>query len=756
MSSVLHPQRQCSARSLLHSTIQFILRGRVPLTAAAAGFATTLAGAQSTDELEKLMRAEVVVTAQKREESSLDVPISLTVLSAAELDALRAHSIDDYILTIPNATFLRRGHLGPDVTLRGISSATGGLFDPIGVTVDDAGFGSTNTSSILVSRLLDIDRIEILRGPQGTLSGRNSLGGTINIISAKPNPEAFDTQAELDYSRYNTVFAHTVLNVPASEQLALRMVGFLERSDGAVENIGPAGGTSDTDSSGGRVAVRWLPAENIGIDAWIGYERQRYGIETALPLDRYPEGVREERIAALADLGGDYFDTDFLSRTGTGGGNVRLDIADHTDITDWIASIRAAYETPQHRLELIYGHFDFDASSVSDNDRSEFALSRRERFRETTADSAELRWMSLYQGSFNWLLGVSYSDEENPAHGAEQSGDGTPGSYAFASGFRDTQQITSEGLFANLFWDATPRLHLAAGVRVSRETTRFGSIFGFEEAALAIPIPIREAELTEFSPRLALTFDLAEHVNVYVQFATGYRAGFGADPLAIEQGLVPAEVKSESVRNYEAGLKGRFFDSRLLLTAALFDMEYDDLQVADYVYQDDTLIYLDFNAGEAYARGFEIEAQALLFDGLELRAGVGYVDTEMDEVPYYGEIFEDVAIPATRPWTAMLSGSYTHSLPADARATLRADYVWQDRAFEFFGEEPVSEQPEFKTLDLSFEIERGAWRMSLYARNVLDETFWLSTSSGPSLRGTFVTFMPRTYGVRVSYRLSRD
>jgi iron complex outermembrane receptor protein len=721
----------------------------IPSALVATGLVVNPALAQ-TQSVTPLIE-EIVVTAQKRAESILDVPISLSVIGAEELDALRAQAVDDYILMIPNSTFIKAGNFAPDITLRGISAAAGGLFDPIGVTVDDAGFGATNTSTILSSRLLDVERVEVLRGPQGTLSGRNSLGGTINIISIKPDPQAFEAKVDLEYARFNTVISKGVVNTPISDTLALRTVGFYENSDGAVDNIGPAGGSSDTDNAGGRVAMRWLASDALTIDASVGYEEQRYGFDTALPIDRYFDEDRADRIAALADLGGNYADTDFLNDAGEG--KVRMDVPEFTTITDWIGSFRAAYTAGSHQFDLIYGHFDFEARALVDDDKSEYAVRRRERFRDATADSAELRWTTSFSGPVNWVAGLSYSTEENPARGGTQEGDGAlGGSYVFRDAFSDFQEIRSEGVFANVFWDVTERLHLSAGGRYSREKTSFGAVFTSDETEPLGAIPSKTAELTEFSPRVALTFDVLDTLSVYAQFATGYRAGYGADPQAIALGLVAEEVESESVRNYEAGIKGRFLDGRLTLAASMFHMDYEDLQVFDYLYQDESYIYLDFNAGEAYARGFEIEVAALPLDGLELRASVGYVDTEVEEVPYYGEILEDVEIPATRPWTASASASYTHEVGAGWNTTWRADFVWQDQAFASFARQLAEEQPQFETLNLSVRLTDGRWAVTGYFDNVLDETYWLSTTTGQSLRGTFATYTPRTYGLRVSYR----
>jgi iron complex outermembrane recepter protein len=771
-----NPQRN-SAVQTVRQTVRQLIRS-MPLAAGVYALSVphhTLA--QEAAESEGLQ--EIVVTAQKREESLTDVPISITALTSDDIEKLRIKSVDDFITTIPNATLIRASNLAPDVSLRSISIFAGGQFDPIGVTVDDSGFGVTNISTILSAQFLDIERVEVLRGPQGTLTGSNSLGGTVSIVTAKPDLTAFSAKATADYGRYNSTFLQGVLNTPISDTFGLRAVGYMDRSDGAVKNIGPGGGSSDTENFGGRIAARWFANSQLTFDASIGWEKQRYGLDPALPLDLFfPNDDGDPRAAAIAlfaSQGSDYFNTDFYGSTGSDGGVVRRNFADTLEVTDWIGSFRASYKMDSHTADFIYGHFDYDARGLSDDDQSELAIARFSRVRLTTADSAEIRMSSDYDGALNWVAGVSFLYEKNPSRIRTEIGDGTLTGTSYSvdnelnfedilgpvgipfgtrggSESTDTQFIRSYGVFGNLFWKMTDQLRLSVGTRVSFEQT------GSQSAIFGEALPTRESEYTQVSPRVALNYDFADDQTVYGQVSTGYRAGYGADPRAVELEYVPAEVKPEEVVNYEVGFKGQFFNNRASISSALFYMDYQDLQVTDYVLinEEGDYVYVDQNAGEAYVRGFEVEAAVLPVPGLELAISAGYSETNVKEVFLFGETINDIEtlndvdIPGTRPWTAGFSADYSYPLSDTWAGNIRASYVWQDRAFRGLDKLAADELPRYDTVNLNIGVSSDRWDITAYGENLFDTRYWTGINGG-LVRGIGVVFVPRTFGIRMSY-----
>lgn len=720
----------------------------------------------------------VVVTAQLRSQSIMDVPISITAIDAEELEARRVLGVEDYIFSVPNATFVDSGsYWGKTVSIRGISEFSGGIYEVVSVSVDDVGYGAINSSAILSSKLLDIDRIEVLRGPQGTLSGRNSMGGSINIITAKPDPERFLAEGTLDYGRFDTRLARAVVNVPlAAGAAALRVAAYTENSDGAIENVGPSGGGSGYANNGARLALRWLPVEGLTIDAGIARERQDRGMEDWITYTFKDESTRSSMLSSLNDWGGSYpGPVDLFDDVGNNGGKVSKDVDERTLIDDWIGSFKTSYDSGRHRYDFIYGYFDYDVDYREDYDQTEYNWWMTERHRSVRTHSLELRASSQYDGALNWVGGVSYLDEVLKERDADNIGDWvasgtTPtvaGGYLPAYLEVYENRMKSLGLFGNLYWDFGERWHLSAGGRYSIERTQYGDDYVYDVgnpdlSIAASPEMSPWATLREFSPRIALNYDIGAGATLYAQYSTGYRAGYSNTDQARDLGA-PADVKPEHVKNYEVGFKSRFWDNRASLSAAVFYMDYTDLQVQTQVLEEnnpyDFDIYYDINAGSARSKGFELSGEALLTDRLRFGAAVGYTDAKIEQVVLDGVEYRNQRIPNVRPWTASATLEYRQPLRRDYEASARLDYTWQDDMYwQGVLEDPAYYLPSFQTVDASvtFGPRYGRWSLSVYAENLLDEKYYTSIGwVSVGYRGRMVHTPPRTFGMRMTYRFER-
>ncbi len=735
---------------------------------------------------------EVTVTAQKRSESIINVPISMSVVGPDELEARRVVKLDDYILSIPNVTFTNYGSFSPVVSIRGITSGVGGQFDPIGVTVDDISYGTTETDVINSARFFDLERIEVLRGPQGTLTGSNSTGGTLAYVSAQPDPGAPEIKGTLEYGRYDTMSAKGVLNMPLNDRLALRTVLYSERSDGAVKNIGPGGGDSGYRNDGGRVALRWLASDRLTLDLSFATEQQRRGLDSRMYSNIVHGGFSydvedgdgnvietlygtEAARAQAAAMGVDFDNPalGFIQNRGNNRGYVSFDVPERHDITNTLASAKLSYELDRHTLSLMYGYFHHKHEALRDFDYTEFALERGYFNRYDTSNSVELRMGSKYEGPVNWVAGVVRHDENNPYGEYYWFGDGEVGGEypELAWKWGNYQRLLTEAVYGNVFWDISDRLHLSVGGRYNRSTSEYGEVEDDDPTHSNVPLPAIETDkgtLKTFSPRVALNYDLRKDATVYLQYATGFRDGYSNGraaglhltdrndpPVPFE---VPENVDVEHVKNYELGFKGLFLDRRLSLATAVFYMDYTDLQV----YGGSVIDLPDepgfnINAGKASVKGFEVEATLYPVAGLELHAGVGYVDSKIKEVRFTDEdVLTDVKMPGVRPWTVNASASYQHPLGInDLRAHYRADYVWQARNYDSLGEADVTDiYPSFDTLNLSLGVGAEKWDVSFFVDNVLDEKYWLASSTDftAPIHGAYVIFQPRAMGIRMNVR----
>lgn len=729
---------------------------RTDSTAAGAGGGASpdsQARGRSDDDLQ-----EVMVTAQKRTESAASVPISMTVLSADKLETLRVQGLDDFVFNIPNATYTSTGVTSPRVVMRGVNNG-GGQYAPIAVTVDDSGYGSVDERPILSSQVFDIERIEVLRGPQGTLTGSSSLGGTLNIITAQPKMDALELKATVDYSRFDSALHKAVINIPLSDTLAVRTVAYTFDSDGAVRNVGPGGGTSSKNHYGARLSALWNATERLKIAAAFSYEEQRYGLDDGLYLDRHfgGEAGKAAAIATLESLGGQYRDVavDFIGDAGTDGGQVKLDDPDRTDLTHIMGSLRATYDLGTSAVDLIYGHFQYDELGSQDLDRSEFAVQRTHYFVHNYANSVELRLSSKRESPFNWVLGAVHIKDRVPQGGRYSEGDGAlAGSYPFFINFLTDRSIETSAVFANLFWDITDRWHLSAGARYTDLKNAYGDAVSLVDGQYFEVVNLVRSKLNEFDPRIALSWDLNADTMLYGQFSTGFRPGYGNNPLAVgphptEQGVidVPATVDNEYLKNYEVGLKGRL-GRRLSYSLAAFYMDYQDLQIRGPAILDPDYPYdFDVNGGKGSARGIELETTARLSEHWTLDGGVGYVDTQIDG---FGSV-ERTKIPGIRPWTLNATATYERAINDEYRGQLRIGYKWQDSAFGSTSHEPVWEMPEFSVVDVSLGIATDRWSLTAYAENVTDEVYWVGITGGSDIRGTRAIFIPRTFGLRFGY-----
>jgi len=708
---------------------------------------------------------EVIVTAQKRAQSVLDVPISMTVLGAEQLEAMRVQELKDYVFDIPNATFYSTGKSSPRIALRGVNGFTGGQYNPIAVTVDDSSFGVVDIRGILTSQLFDVERIEVLRGPQGTLTGSSSLGGTLNIITAKPNTDALELKGTVDFGRFNTQLYRGVVNVPFSDTFALRTAVFTESSDGAVKNIGPGGGSSSTDNYGARIATLWKPTDALTVNMSLAYEDLRYGLDDGLYINRHFGGasVTAARQAQLAALGGTYFDPtiSFIDEVGNDGGRYKIDDPDHTNVKNLFASLRTTYDFGAALLDFIYGYYNYQLEGSQDLDRSEFALQRNHYTAEEKVDSFELRLSSNSAGPLGWVVGATYLDDRYPQTTHIGGGAGQyAGRYPTLNRSKSYRGIETYAAFGNVFWDITDRLHLSAGVRYSNVRNGDGRSRVFNDTDTIPPVVQIKGKLEEVDPRVALNFDLTDDLMVYAQFATAFRPGYGNDPLAVGvhqttsgEVNIPGVVDSEHVKNYELGFKGSFLDHRLQLSGAVFKMDYENMQIYGGTLLDPGLefVMFDVNGGSGEIKGFELEGRLAAGAHWNFGGSVGYVDSKIKQLQ---GVEPGADIPGIRPWTVTLGTGYEKQISAQFRGNARIDVKWQDGTNTEFVHEPISEMPEFTTVDLSAGIANDRWALSAYMENVLNETYWVGATGGLSLRGSRVIFVPRTFGIRLTVNFS--
>jgi len=634
---------------------------------------------------------EVLVTAQKREQSLFEVPSSISAFSAADIEASRMVRFSDYALRSPNVGFSNPSGDRSDVrfSIRGIGPISrGGVGNSVGVYIDEFNIAPNLLARTVDTQLQDAERIEVLRGPQGTFFGRNTVGGAVSITSIKPDPEQFTGHVRGDYSSFDTLGIEGAVNLPLSETVALRTLAYYDESDGYLTQEGPHDAADGTENKGLRAALRWLPGDDITFDVAVTYSDQEQDLPTFVPTGDNSEsiGILEELVSAL--VGEELGINDIARLIGAGEPtpdgvfddnqrDINTDIGAGSDNETTIVTGRYTQSFQPFDLTVVAGYIDNDYAIDGEGDFSanpSFTVGRSVDFE---AWSVEAR-LSGDHGRLSWLAGLYYGEDQvdqeqdtvhldtdpfanNPLPGVGIdpfnlaffciggiSGvpgcptEPAPGFQPYIIGVNDNfglwenvvfgSDVESTAAFFDLTWAVTERLDLSAGGRYTEE-----DVSGYRiEGPLADPFAPRESNpgvsdsFDDFSPRFAAVYQLADDVNVYAAASTGFRSG-GPNPVA-DNPATPGDESSfdqETITNYEVGLKGLACEGRVSGSLSLFFMDWEDIQIRT---QDPiTQRQIVQNASEAESLGAELEATWLPVDALRLTLTYGYLDAEFGD-----------------------------------------------------------------------------------------------------------------------------
>jgi len=622
-------------------------RTLLSIAAAPAAFAfPILAHAQDSAQSDDgFSGGEIIVSAQRREQILTEVPISISAFDASTLEKANVTEAKDYLAFAPNVSFTEDGETGNrsiNISIRGVSNIDLGeasTQQSIGYYLDELSVGST-ANGTYNPPLLDIERVEVLRGPQGTYFGRNASGGALNITTKKPGPELY-AEAGAQYSSFSTWQTYGIVNVPLAEGLYFRGLASYDESGGIVKNINPLG----TPDSGykyyhTRGAIRAEPTSNITIDLSAAYSKENEGLDATVPsgvIDLDTKSIFGSDFTAIPDGVGFYPD------------NQRR--VNHN-----------APEYNRNRFLLINNRINVDFGSFSLNSVTGYIGSKNRRYFDQdniSADainrgnrnngksySQELRLQSNGSQKLDWVVGALYAHDRIRQFNSVFAG--ADGSYTdpltgevigllppIPAGFRINEnnkifKTESYAAFADFTFNLG-RLHLTAGGRYTHDkiTNSAFDVVAFEGA---VPDIAGSASFNDFSPRAVIRYEFGDDDNVYATVSKGYKAG-GVD---INSGIA-SKFKPESLWNYEVGVKGTVLDRALTYSLSAFYLKWKDLQVQTNYLRDPTdissAVELTLNAAKASNKGFELEFQARPSREFKLTAGFGYLDSKFDDFP---------------------------------------------------------------------------------------------------------------------------
>src|SRR5688572_24810575 len=413
---------------------------------------------------------EVVVTAQRRSESIQDVPIAITAVGEQTLRDQNVNGIEDYFALTPNVSFRSNGSRDrKDLSMRGISNQLNPYANVRPATyafyIDEFNVvaGTSNP------QIVDLERIEVLRGPQGTYFGRNAVGGAINVITKKPDNEWYG-EIGLDYSSHDTRGAHGVANIPVvNDLLALRASGQIEESDGWIENINPVGGGNDYDYKTARLQARLTPGDNLTWDFAYSYSDEETGMRVGVPTGFI---TATWRAVYYGNAQGDVTNPDGVGFYPNNDDRVNFNRPQRVGSEYDYASSRAVYEFENVALTAVVGKIESDVFNFGDVDGGSPDFYYEDLLLKREGTSGELRLQSLGTDTIEWSVGASIGEDKGrmrqyTLHGA-QSPQGRPEGTETTAGESDASS-NYWAVFSQATWRFADQWHMVLGGRYSYE-----------------------------------------------------------------------------------------------------------------------------------------------------------------------------------------------------------------------------------------------------------------------------------------------
>ena len=735
------------------------------LALAAGLFGATTALAQDAYQIE-----EVVVTAQRVESRLQQTPIAVTAITAQQIEAQSAATIGDIVETVPNLSRTSGPTGGNDAFffIRGIGQVDSNpAGDPgVGVYVDEVYLGRVQGGAL---DTLDIAQIEVLRGPQGTLFGRNTIGGAISVVTADP-ADTFGGKARVLFGSRDRLEALVSVDAPLSDAFGLKISGFSRSQRGWGENVRNGTTYGDVDNYGGRVKAVFRPTDALTIKFAADIMRGEGSPAQTVLLGVNPLAGQ---IPGTTPLGVP-FPRDLLVDTSTDLFKSFASIPPINDLKSDGQSLLVSYDLGEVTLKSItsrravsqFVHNDFDATGYTLYDN--FFDTDQEQF------SQELQLSGAhFDGRFNWLAGAYYYNEEVRHNNAICMGtnNGVPPGFTaqrFATGcLRNNQafdlNIDSWALFGNARVGLTDQLTLTLGARYTHEEkkqdyrffidNRAGvfSFFGFPP--IVIPTIVAEVEdsWNKLTPKVGVDYRVNERVFLYASYGKGFKSGgFDGRPIP---GSPIRSYDPETIDTFEAGAKMDLFDRRLRMNLAAFYSEYKDIQLL--VVDPMSGFFVLTNAGDSEISGLEAEVVALPTPNLRLQAGIGWTDDKYSSLApgaAYAGIDKNDSLPLTPDWTVNLSAQYTIPLSV-GELMLRADYNYRSEVAYGAPNAPLELEGGLGLLDLRASLNiNDRVTLSVFSTNVTDETY---ISNAQDVRGALgVAFgqvgAPREWGAELS------
>jgi iron complex outermembrane receptor protein len=699
---------------------------------------------------------EIIVTARKREESLQDTPVSITAFTADNLEARNIDNIGQIGDVTPNLTINTSASFSgsPSSTaifLRGIGQVDFTLNTDPGVGLYVDGVYISRSIGGLID-LVDVERIEVLRGPQGTLFGRNTIGGAINVTSKLPSDE-FGARLKATFGSDERADVLIEANVPISDNLLSRVSILSKNREGYVSRTETGDSLGDDDVLSGRATLSFIPSDTLTIQLALDMTREReesapFVLEELLSTADFP-AFHNAVIAQSLDpavAGGRCFDPTYANPVCYNEASVLTGSSykskgtqeSGSDVDVLGTSFTLSKDWDDTTFKSITAYREVESFSQRDGDHSPVLVNATSDEFDYEQISQEFQLLgTAVNNKLNWILGAYYFREKGDNANIVRFAPIT-----ILSGGHVENDSTA--LFAHASYDFTEKLSLTVGTRYTDDSREFTPEQEVLETPAGPAVPpvgtpllpnvtaITEAD--DVNSMINLSYHWTEGLMTYATFSEGYKSGGFTQrvfpPIFPEPGQDPAKAipsfDPEYVDQWELGWKSGWFDRRLQINGAVFFTDYTDLQIN----VQRGIAPTTENAAEAEIKGGELEIVALLIEGLLINISAGYTDA------LYKELDASVIgvtrrseLPGASKWTASASLSYEYHLSSGSSLTSRLDWSYRD-SFFFDATNEVG-QDDYETLNISliWESENSDWRVSLFGNNVTDEEYKVAGAS---------------------------
>lgn len=658
---------------------------------------------------------EVVVTATKRAQSVHDVPMSVSALTGEDLTAQGVADLQSLSFAVPGLLVAESGTFQRRISIRGVGNTFGGS-SLVGMYIDESSVASLPSNQVDL-RVHDLERVEVLKGPQGTLYGEGSVGGTIRYITKDPQLDGFEGSMSVDGS--STMDGGTsqeyrsVLNVPLSETVGLRFVGQYIDSAGWVDQ--PAldkGDANGYELFNIRSKLLWQPSDNLEVKASTIVHRNDGGVQSAGEdkNGNYPQAFN------LPSSSEDNYDQFNVTVQYDAGDVTYVSSSSYLDTDkralNWMMRCCVATETVDELVVLKFGDYRVSAEIFTQ----------------------EFRVSSNGTGPWHWTSGLFYKDADTIPFDIRDYIFGSPPAFSFVG----EDNSTSWAVFGETSYQLTDKLEIGVGLRY------------FEDDREFFPFPTALAEKKTFdstNPKAFLSYHVSEDAHFYANVAKGFRSGgFNSDTSSYDP---------ENVWSYELGSKANFLDSRLKTELAIFFSDYEDYQIIGV--PPGEVANITSNAGNAEIQGVEVSLQYFASEHLELGFTGSYLDTKFTEINSTGSshaVGDPLDMAARYGYNFWMN--YSFSWFDDSSGFLRMDYSQQgksnyrNRSFDNPSAGLVyhSTSDVIEMFNARLGWEGNAWSVELYALNLLNDRGLV----GPiGLEWVSPRNRPRTIGINLGF-----